>query len=786
MAPDRNYPLPEDLFLTLPVGIVCQDASGRITAVNPAAGRILGVAPEVLLAQGDSMATWECTGEDGSPVGASLMPYAAVLRTGLPVSDVQLGFRHPDSREQRWIRVSAVPVPGPGTAGQTAVYSSLVDITDMRRAEERLLEAEGRSRKILEESPLGVHLYRLDDAGRLVFVGANRAADSILGIAHSQLVGRVIEDAFPSLATTDIPGRYLALALAGGRWFAEQVDYQDDQIRGAFEVRAFGFAPGHMAALFMDITERKRTEQQLRDSSQRLDLALTAAGIGTFERSIPQDRLVVDDRFARMLGHDSRADVSDLRSTDLAGMIHPEDLPGAAAAFDAHQHGETSAVDCELRIRTRRGAWTWVQMLARILEREPDGSARRWGGVLVDIEQRKRTEAERASLQAQFLQAQKLESLGVLAGGIAHDFNNLLCGVLGASDLALARLSPNHPVREMIAQIQGTSQRAAELCRQLLAYAGKGRFLVVPTDLSALVEGMGHLLTLSIGKKAVLRYHLAAGLPSVNADATQIRQILLNLVVNAAEAIGVRSGLVTISTGAITCDEQYLRGAYLDDDLPSGTYVFLEVADTGVGMDEDTRARLFDPFFSTKFTGRGLGLAAVLGIVRGHRGTIKVYSEPGRGSCFKVLLPASGLPAAELATQKETPDWRGEGTVLVVDDEDTVRTIARVLLEHLGFSVLTADDGREGLEVFRRERARIRLVILDMTMPHLGGEETFRELRQIDPSVRVLLTSGYNEQEATSHFAGKGLAGFLQKPFSLDHLKERVRAALDNLPATDA
>ncbi|HEY4745372.1 MAG TPA: response regulator, partial [Desulfuromonadaceae bacterium] len=250
-------------------------------------------------------------------------------------------------------------------------------------------------------------------------------------------------------------------------------------------------------------------------------------------------------------------------------------------------------------------------------------------------------------------------------------------------------------------------------------------------------------------------------------------------VINASEAIGDKSGVIAITTGAMRCGHDYLSDIRFDEQLAEGLYVFVEVADTGCGMDRDTLARLFDPFFTTKFTGRGLGMAAVLGIVRGHRGAIKVYSEPGKGTTFKVLLPAAS-GHAERVLQAAAPEssWRGSGTVLLVDDEETIRALGGEMLQMLGFGVLTADNGREALNVYQTHGGEIAAVILDLTMPRMDGEETFRELRRIQPDVRVIMSSGYNEQEVSQRFIGKGLAGFVQKPYNLATLGAVLRQAL--------
>lgn len=399
--------------------------------------------------------------------------------------------------------------------------------------------------------------------------------------------------------------------------------------------------------------------------------------------------------------------------------------------------------------------------------------------IILDTTRRDKAEEERRKLEDRVQHAQKLESLGVLAGGIAHDFNNLLVGMLGNADLALGDMAPTSPGRPYLSDIVKSAQKAAALCNQMLAYSGKGRFVVRAVDLSTIVEEMLHLLQISISKNAVLKTHFAPNLPAVEADVTQIQQVIMNLITNASEAIGEKSGVITVSTGAMECDRAYLRDTYLDEDLPEGTYVYLEVSDTGEGMDEETRSQIFDPFFTSKFTGRGLGLAAVLGIVRGHRGAIKVYTEPGKGTSFKLLLPATDQRAEDISESRSaTPEWLATGKALVVDDEETVRVLAKRILEAAGFEVLLAVDGREGVEVFREHAAEISVVLLDMTMPHMNGDEAFREMRRIDNNARVVLSSGYNEQEATNRFAGKGLAGFIQKPYRRSELLDAVREAI--------
>jgi PAS domain S-box-containing protein len=398
-----------------------------------------------------------------------------------------------------------------------------------------------------------------------------------------------------------------------------------------------------------------------------------------------------------------------------------------------------------------------------------------------DITEQKRAEEERRRLDSQIQQTQKLESLGVLAGGIAHDFNNMLMVAMGNADLALQDLSEFSPARPMIAEIIKTSNRASELCKQMLTYSGKSSSILKTMNLSEAVEEMGRMIEFSISKKAVLQYHLAENLPSIKADATQVSQIILNLIINASEALGEKEGAISVTTAVSECDRAYLLKEQLQNELPEGFYVYLEVADTGCGMDHSTLEKIFDPFFSTKFTGRGLGLSTVLGIVRQHGGALKVDSEPGKGSTFKIFFPAAFVPVDAIVTKKARKEgWKGSGVMLLVEDEDSIRRLCRRMLERIGFEVLAASDGRQALELFRQHHDRIKCVLLDLTMPHMDGGETFYELRRIKPDLPVVMSSGFSGQKVAKQFIENGLSGFIQKPYHLSDLTAVLKKVLAN------
>ncbi|MFH1808358.1 MAG: PAS domain S-box protein [Pseudomonadota bacterium] len=396
-----------------------------------------------------------------------------------------------------------------------------------------------------------------------------------------------------------------------------------------------------------------------------------------------------------------------------------------------------------------------------------------------DITENKRAEREQHELVERVQQAQRLESLGVLAGGIAHDFNNLLMGILGQADVGLADAEVGSPVAARLSQIQDVARRAAELTGQLLAYSGHGRFVTQPVDLSRLARELRPLFAMSVSKKAELCFELTEDLPAVHADPSQLQQVMMNLVLNASEALVEGSGRIGIRTGVAHRSGRELSAMPPHEARSDGHYVFVEVCDDGCGLADDVRDRMFEPFFSTKFTGRGLGLAALLGIVRSHGGAIETGRCVPQGTRIRVYLPASGarVPAPDPEPAVDTT-WRGQGTVLLIDDDADVRMVGELMLRRLGFDVVLAEDGYQGCELLDQHRSEVRCVLLDLTMPGLDGVETLIRLRQVRADVPVVLSSGFTEQDAVERFAKVELAGFLQKPYGTAALREKLRRAL--------
>jgi len=471
----------------------------------------------------------------------------------------------------------------------------------------------------------------------------------------------------------------------------------------------------------------------------------------------------VNPQLAALLGYAAE----EMLGRPVADFLQPSEQERAARALARVRDGEHGRVELPLRRRDESEVWALLSLSA--LKDETGGRV----GVLALVTDL----TDRRQLESKIQQAQKLESLAKLAGGIAHEFNNLLVGILGNVDMVLRDNPEAWASRPLLEEVRASALRAAELTMQMLAYSGKGRLLVESIDLSRLVQETVPLLAAAISKKARLELDLSGELPTIEADGAQLRQILLNLVTNASEALAAGSGVIRLASGLLQADRSYLGTTYLDEGLPAGRYVYLDVSDDGGGMNSDTIPRIFEPFFTTKFTGRGLGLAAVLGILRGHRGAIKVETRPGHGSTFRILLPAPAPKhAAAQSPAVSAPPSAHSRTVLVADDEPTVRNVAGRILERSGYELVFASNGRQAVELYGKYADEIACVLLDLTMPELDGVQVFEEIRRIRSDVRVILSTGYGEHDAAARLVG--IAGFLHKPWLPADLLAAVNKAL--------
>ncbi len=763
---------------------------------------------------------------------SGMVHLSALPEPDAPLSDVRIV--RPGSHEIRHAETTGIMInyhDGPAT------LIMLRDATERKHAEAEARREHNLVQAIMNASPVGIVM--MDESGVIVF--ANQQAERIFRLQRAHICQRTYDDPqweIRGVDGTPFDAEKLPFSqVMEKKTLVRDVRFSMKRADGTRVIVSSGGAPlfdatGQVAGAVCtleDVTaqveETLNQERQWRRIQRQQsaiirvsrDRTLTEGSFETAARHVVQhaaDALEVDSASIWLLRPNAirlRCVAAWDRTTKT--WVEPKEIPthtitNYLVALESERYIDASNAQNDPRTKELCPGYIRPGNIGALLDvpirvggrlvgalcHEHRGMAREWltdelqfavemadeVGQAYAAEERRHAEEERRVFEAKLQQTQKLESLGILAGGIAHDFNNLLMAIIGNAELALMDISHANPARKSVLEIETVSRRAADLCRQMLAYSGKGKFVVEPISLNDVISEIGHMLDVSIPKNVVLRYDLTENLPAVEADVSQMRQVLMNLVINASEAIGEKDGLITVSTDKIYCDQRYFEKASISEDLADGEYVCFEIADTGQGMTKETISKIFEPFFTTKFTGRGLGLAAVLGIVRGHRGALKVYSEVNKGTTFKVLLPATKEKPVTYVTE-DSPEttWQGSGSVLLVDDEEVLLTVTSKMLERLGFTVLTASNGMEALDLFRERIDDIRCVILDLTMPNMNGEECFRELRRIRTDIPVILSSGFNEQEATQRFVGKGLAGFMQKPYRFSTLASKLRDILE-------
>jgi PAS domain S-box-containing protein len=625
----------------------------------------------------------------------------------------------------------------------------------------RQYEAE-LERKVLEHhyehlSRLANDIFLLMDwNGRIV--EANDRAVSSYGYTRDELLDLHIRDLRAPETLAAFKAQWEGVARGEGLVF-ETVHRRKDGSTFPVEVSTRGIeveGAGFHQSIIRDITDRKRAEAALREAHDNLQ---------TLIETCPAAIMVLDLERRVKLWSPATARIFGWQEAEILGKPLPtvpeEERASNEELLERARRGE-SVLDFEARRRTKDGAIRDVSIWTAPL-RDAHGEISGYFELCSDITERKR-------LDEQLRHTQRLESIGLLAGGIAHDFNNILTSVLGYASLLHEDLAPDNRVQPFVEAIIQGAERAASLTMQLLAYAGKGRFVIEPVNLSELIRGMAPLLEGSIPRSVELLLDLDESVPSIEADPSQMQQLIMNLAINGAEATDGKAGAVRIATAV-----REVRGAEARRDYPElaeGACVSLEISDDGCGMDEETRSKIFDPFFTTKVLGRGLGLSAVLGIVRGHHGAIRISSAPGAGTTFSVLLPVSKTPALRPEPVVAT-GRRGRGTVLVVDDEADVRAVAQEALQRFGYQVLLAANGKEAIALVE-SGVELDAVLLDMTMPVMSGEETLEAIRKHSATLPVVLCSGYSELEAARRIRGNHVSGFLQKPFTLDRISAKI------------
>lgn len=601
----------------------------------------------------------------------------------------------------------------------------------------------------------------------------NPAAARIMGYTEAEIVGQTAAVIFtPEDRTAGVPEGEMQGARETGK--AEDVRWHLRKDGSRF------WANGIMTALYddrgqcvglakivSDATQRKQMEDALRQSEQRFRQAIEQLPLST--------QIVAPDGRLLQVNHASEAllglTVEELRERNLF-QVDQLSATGVTELLQRAFTGATATAPPASYVPARgprAGETIWIETLAYPVKDE-SGLVREVVVVQADV-------TERRYAEDALRHTQKLESIGVLAGGIAHDFNNMLTGILGNTSLALHERSIEQ-ARPLLDEVIRAAERAAQLIHELLAYAGKARVYPQSIDLHKALPELSRLIQPAMSKKVRVQFDLDESCPPVEADLGQLQQLVMNLVLNAAEAYGTETGTVVVRTRFEDVGADYLRRHFASYELPPARYVYLEVADAGMGMDDETQRRIFDPFFTTKFLGRGLGLSAVLGIVRAHHGGLRLTSAPGAGTTFTVLLPPAGTPAPATESGPAAETLRGSGVVLVVEDEDGVRVVAKVSLEAYGYTVTLAENGKEALEQLERSAGRVDLVLLDIAMPVMDGEETMREIQRLHPDLAVVVMTGLGDIVAMNQLRQLGISGFLEKPFTPEHLASEVKRVM--------
>jgi PAS domain S-box-containing protein len=636
------------------------------------------------------------------------------------------------------------------------------------RVEQESRQTEEQFRSIVESSPIGMHMYRLEPDGRLVFTGANPAADIILGVDNKQFVGKTIEEAFPALIKTEVPDHYRQVCIQGKQWKNEQLDYKDEQIQGAFEVHAFQTSPNNMAVMFFDTTARKKAEEALLQSEKKYKTLTNNLQVGIYRNTTgPKGRfLEANPAIVKMFGYQSRAEFFSLNVADLYQNSYDR------KKFIEQIQKKGFVKNQELLLKKKDGT-PFIGSVTAVAVNDKKGEVKYYDGVMEDITERKK-------LEEQLQQAQKMEVIGTLAGGVAHDLNNILSGILSYPELLLMDLPEDSYFRQPLETIQESGKKAAAIVQDLLTLARRGVNTFEVLNLNDVVSE--YLISPEFDK--LKSYHpcaeietcLETNLLNSFGSSVHLFKTVMNLISNAVEAMP-EGGKILLST----------KNRYIDqpitgyDGVEEGDYVVLEVSDTEIGISSQDISKIFEPFYTKKKMGRsgtGLGMAVVYGTVQDHKGYIEVQSKKGKGTVFTLYFPVTKKDITKVDTNLPISGYKGDGqSILVIDDVKEQREIASSMLSQLGYNVSTVSSGEEAIKYMSDHNAD--LLVLDMIMdPGIDGLDTYKKILDMHPRQKVILASGYSETDRVKEALNLGAGKYIKKPYTVKDMSVAVMEEL--------
>jgi len=657
------------------------------------------------------------------------------------------------------------------TKKQTYLANITRDITERKQADKALEESERRFRSTVESSPMGMHFYQLTEKNQLVFTGANPTADSILNVDNSIFIGKTIEEAFPPLVKTEIPSKYKQVALTGEIWKTEQIEYEDHDIKGAFEVVAFQTEPNKMVSLFNEITEKMKARVALKESEEKFRTLIEQSNDAIY--SLLDDKFeIINSRFTEIFGYSLKE--CQTENFNFRKLIAPKSLSLVENRIAQYKKGKKLKPMYEFTAISKDGKEIECEVSTSHIEYKGGIAVQ---GIIRNITNRKQAEAEKAKLEEQLRRAQKLETIGTLAGGIAHDFNNILAPIMGYTDMALLKLEKTNPLYDDLQHVLKGAHRAKELVEQILLFSKQSEKERKPLAIKSLVREALKLLRPSIPTTIEIKQYIDSKCAKIQADATQMHQVIVNLCTNAWQAMEEDGGILTIELIELELDKTIAK---LYPNLNKDKYLRLSISDTGPGMDKNTLERIFEPFFTTKAVnkGTGLGLSVVHGIVSSHKGDIHVISKPGKGSVFHVYLPTI-ISEDTLTSEKTTEIAKGSEYVLVVDDETAIGNLIKKILENFGYKTEVFNSGLTAFEVFKENPNKFDLLITDLTMPQMTGLDLADQIHRIKPKLPVLIMTGFGDSITSATQKRYGIKQVLGKPVVIEDLTSAIRNVLD-------